>query len=39
MEKGFQVKCEKEKKIKHPFSNHEAGKNRGRNQSLKILFL
>jgi hypothetical protein len=25
-EQGFQTKCEKEKKIKHPSSNHKAGK-------------
>lgn len=39
MEKRFQTKCEKGKKIKHPLSNNKAGKNRGRNWSLKILFL
>lgn len=36
---GIQTKCEKEKKIKYPFSNYMAGKHRNRNQLLEILFL
>lgn len=41
MENGFQTKCEKKKKIKHPFfSNHKAGKKQGQEPVVKnIVFI